>query len=132
MNVGIVLGLWLVVLVGSLISVCLKQSVYSAGASEYMYHPDIWSNPAAVENNLEEKADRPTSAILHCQGVSGTGEPSESDFFLVGSCMNRKESSLIPTFRLENLADVSTECFSLQTFTLMKTEAFSQNVSKVF
>ena len=97
-----------------------------------MYHPDIWLNPAVVENNLEEKADRPTSAILHCQGVSGTGEPSESDCFSVGSCINGKESSLIPTFRLENLADVSTECFSLQTFTLMKTEAFSQNVSKVF
>ena len=27
--------------------------------------------------------------------------------------INRKESSLIPTLRSENLADVSTECFSL-------------------
>jgi len=38
-----------------------------------------------------------------------------------------KESSLTPTLRSEYFADVSTECFSL-----WKTEAFSQNVCKVF
>ena len=30
--------------------------------------------------------------------------------FSVGSCINRKEISLIPTLRLENLANISSEC----------------------
>ena len=34
----------------------------------------------------------------------------------VGSCINGKESSLIPTLRSENLANVSTEYFSLLFF----------------
>jgi len=47
--------------------------------------------------------------------------------FSVGCCINRKESSLIPTLRSENLADIS-KCF-----TLMKTKlAFSWSFGKVF
>jgi len=58
----------------------------------------------------------------------------------------------MPSLKLENLADISTECFSLhqgenftlmkflprlyfcpdETFTLMKTEALRRNVGKVF
>ena len=34
-------------------------------------------------------------------------------FEVVGSCINRKESSLIPTSRMENFDGISTECFSL-------------------
>ena len=41
------------------------------------------------------------------------------------------KSSLIPTLRSENLADFSTECFSLHQGALMKTEAFSLNVGSL-
>ena len=41
---------------------------------------------------------------------------------------------LLPTLRSENLADISTECFSHHqgVWCLMMTEAFSRNISKVF
>jgi len=38
---------------------------------------------------------------------------TRSGCFSVDSCINGKESSLTPTLRLENLANVSTEFFSL-------------------
>jgi len=45
------------------------------------------------------------------------------------SCTKKKEGSLIPTLRLENLAKILTECFSLYRG---ESEAFSQNFGKVF
>ena len=43
-------------------------------------------------------------------------------------CPNGKESSLIPNWRSENLADVFTECFSLH----LSENTFRQNVGNVF
>ena len=64
--------------------------------------------------------------------MTATGPPAQSQAEETAAyktmCPNGKESSLIPNWRSENLADVFTECFSLQ----LSENTFRQNVGNVF